>query len=689
MGAGAMSPMTPSTELLMERIEQELSLPADGKDIETFVQAQHALATARELIGDMNTFGREQIRVILEEKTALANDLHAIRLAEQHEKEKLLSQAPPELFGELKHENALLREELGQRTKDRNALLKKAFDPDLPGVQTNYSRRRKDMPQIKRAAESLLEVQDQIFEDSIESISRKPMEFFRERYDALIMQLQNALRAELGRQIGCDRVTELGGRAPAAMLRLAEVLYPSNKRFLQYYYKVLRSINLTEAEELAGLISDAKAIPTTGRRCQTSGDGLLLMMQAAKALKNISALLGHVEANSEAKVDAGSPKTFYRLVERAATISDVCFVDETVKETSLDSPLVLNFKYDWCCSFIRGKITASTMKEIRTALKNVLSYRDDGMIVVDYVKDRFDRPTAAGWRDLILGIHFADDGEGHIVELQFMHEAYVCTAEELGSYEAYEKGRAAVEALEMASRATRYGIMTPLISFHCNVSGREIALSKTLMCDDPWKGWGSDPEIKFWEGVLWRSNEQIDFWSTAIKFLGRFDGEAYRALCAYGMPPLRRIDMRTNRTIVNDDILSVIVEVTPTLRFVDCSGCTKITDLGVASLAKCCTRLQIVDLANCMLVTDEGINGITTHCGESLKSIELKGNKVRPLRTPRHITRRNVCDLLPFSNVSCFFFFLAGIVRLKLAFVRARLSAFEIPRLPWPEQSNR
>ena len=51
------------------------------------------------------------------------------------------------------------------------------------------------MPQIKRAAESLLEVQDQIFEDSIESISRKPMEFFRERYDALIMQLQNALRA--------------------------------------------------------------------------------------------------------------------------------------------------------------------------------------------------------------------------------------------------------------------------------------------------------------------------------------------------------------------------------------------------------------------------------------------------------------------------------------------------------------
>ena len=110
---------------------------------------------------------------------------------------------------------------------------------------------------------------------------------------------------ELGRQIGCDRVTELGRSSSGSDAATGRSLYPSNKRFLQYYYKVLRSINLTEAEELAGLISDEghsddRATVPDFRRWPPADDA------GGKALRNISALLGHVEANSEAKVDAGS-----------------------------------------------------------------------------------------------------------------------------------------------------------------------------------------------------------------------------------------------------------------------------------------------------------------------------------------------------------------------------------------------
>ena len=625
MGAGAIGPMTPSTELLIERVEQELDRPADGTDVNNLDDAQQALGSTRELLRDVNQFGRDQMDAMNNKIYELENELREIRAREQLERDRLLSQAPPELFGELKHENALLRHELEARTQNRNALLKKATDPNFPGVPTNFSRRRKDMPQVKRASDALLALQDEIFEDPR---SAKPIEAYREHFDGQLELLQTALRGELGRQVGCDKVADIDTRAPAAMLRLAEVLYPSNKRYLQYYFKAHRSVKLNESEDLEGVSLDASAIPTTGVRKQTSGDGLLMMMQAAKAQKKLETMLEFVKNSCEADVDPSYRKTFYRLVERAATIGEDCHVNEALEEGDKDSPLVLNYKYDWCCSFVRGKVTAPTMKKLRVALQSVLKYRDDGMIVIDYVRDRFERPTAVGWRDLILGFHFADDEQRHILEVQFMHQTYASVAEELGSEENYDKGRAAVEGLHISSHATRFGNMTPLISFHCNVIGREIALSNLLMSDDPWKGWGTSPDISTWEGIVWESHHKVDFWSTAIKFLGRFDDEAFYALCAYGMPALTEIDVTSNRTIINDEMMSVIAETTPTLRSVNLSGCTKITDVGVTNIAKYCTHLQLIDLSHCMLVTDAGIEGIATHAGNTLESIEMKGDKV-------------------------------------------------------------
>lgn len=620
----ALGVVSPSTELLMDRLNEALSMPQDATDIDDLLQAQVALAATRELLSDLNEFGKAHIQSLASDKLALQREIQDIRTEQEHEKERLINQTPPELFGELKHENALLRQDIEARTKTRNAMLKKAINPNLPAVQTNYSRRRKDMPAVKRSSADLAALQEEII---LESPGGKTIENFRQRYDSSILQLQAALRAELGRQVGCDNLSELDLKAPAALLRLADVLYPSNKRYLQYYFKVYRTIRHNEEHDLEGLNLDIKDISVTGRKYQIKSDGLELMIHAIKLKKQLEDFMAYVELHTECKSVATQPKSFYRMVERAAAHDELCHVDKNPKDK--EPPLAITYKYDDCCSFLRGRLIGRSMKDLREALKSILAYRDQDAIIIDYVRDRFGRPTPAGWRDLILGFHFMEDNQKHILEVQLVHEMYATVAEELGGEDEYDKGRAVVEGLAIACRATSYGNMTSLVSFHCNVLGREIALSKTLMSDDPWAGWGQDSDVKNWEGIIWRSDGHVDVWATAIRFLGRYDDEAYRALSAYGLPPSTQIDLTTNRPIVNDDILSVICEYSVDLLSVDVSGCTKITAVGIKDMASYCRHLQLVNLANCHLVSDEAIECLASSCGNSLESIELMNIKVR------------------------------------------------------------
>ena len=64
------------------------------------------------------------------------------------------------------------------------------------------------------------------------------------------------------------------------------------------------------------------------------------------------------------------------------------------------------------------------------------------------IKDRFTNPTDAGWADTLVNLVFEDDGNGHVCEVQLVHNRMWTVRKEQGAHHGYAQARTAAELLE-------------------------------------------------------------------------------------------------------------------------------------------------------------------------------------------------------------------------------------------------
>lgn len=68
-------------------------------------------------------------------------------------------------------------------------------------------------------------------------------------------------------------------------------------------------------------------------------------------------------------------------------------------------------------------------------IANALEYFDSRTDVTTVrVKNRFEKPTSGGWRDILINFVFNDDTEMHVCEIQIMHRHLLSVREDMGAH---------------------------------------------------------------------------------------------------------------------------------------------------------------------------------------------------------------------------------------------------------------
>jgi len=150
------------------------------------------------------------------------------------------------------------------------------------------------------------------------------------------------------------------------------------------------------------------------------------------------------------------PKGFYRTWEKAATfMGERKFVGETV------------------CDIVRGALQYDRMSNMLLAIQLLCALdpyllqkdpslngfspcvpkcedqADDFAIHILDIKNRYAKPTRAGWCDIAVRAYFRSDPTKHVFEVQFVHlDMFRCRAR-LGAHHGYSYARAAFELLEI------------------------------------------------------------------------------------------------------------------------------------------------------------------------------------------------------------------------------------------------
>ena len=88
------------------------------------------------------------------------------------------------------------------------------------------------------------------------------------------------------------------------------------------------------------------------------------------------------------------------------------------------------------------------------ALEAILGCED---LIAVRGKDRWARPTPAGWADLMVNVKLVDDPTEHICEIQIIHKKLMAARKDLDGHKAYANARVAMEILEKLPPSVRRG----------------------------------------------------------------------------------------------------------------------------------------------------------------------------------------------------------------------------------------
>ena len=104
------------------------------------------------------------------------------------------------------------------------------------------------------------------------------------------------------------------------------------------------------------------------------------------------------------------------------------------------------------CDVVRAMLVASDMATIAAIADAFFALVEAGIVAVVRIKDRFNSPSAGGWRDLMINFVVTggsdSDATRHVCEVQIVHEMMLTARKGLPGHEIYAVVRNASELIE-------------------------------------------------------------------------------------------------------------------------------------------------------------------------------------------------------------------------------------------------
>jgi hypothetical protein len=106
----------------------------------------------------------------------------------------------------------------------------------------------------------------------------------------------------------------------------------------------------------------------------------------------------------------------------------------------------------WVCDVVRAMLVATSMSAVGSIVRGLLALHKAGALRVVRIKDRFARPSAGGWRDLMVNFVIVGDPTRHVCEVQVVHEMMLTARKGLPGHAIYGIVRSAMELIESCGR---------------------------------------------------------------------------------------------------------------------------------------------------------------------------------------------------------------------------------------------
>jgi len=216
------------------------------------------------------------------------------------------------------------------------------------------------------------------------------------------------------------------------------VLQTGASGFEDVYSAVYNLIVMTsDNDELESYAQTARALkllsesgPGRGCAIQTVQFDLAeLYLHAVEAYAKFSKVMNAIGQETGAKTEIAPLKKISRIFEKVL----------------FDSKNRGMYMCESITDVVRAMITARSMGQLA---KIAMAILESEQIVILRVKDRFEKPSAGGWRDLMINFYMSGDPNQHVCEVQIVVEKMVVARKGLEGHKNYARTRNAAEVLE-------------------------------------------------------------------------------------------------------------------------------------------------------------------------------------------------------------------------------------------------
>ena len=218
---------------------------------------------------------------------------------------------------------------------------------------------------------------------------------------------------------------------------LAPLKFVINK--LEKRYKALYDVttDMIQTDDLAWpqvleLGNKLERQSLTGTKfCQDRNQLVRLYQDAQRVKPTFDSVFRKIAASTNGKFLPGTLKPLFRALEK------------TVMKRSDDPTLD---RAERVCDVVRGMLVYENFGGMVRGMQAMVGHAN-----VEHMrtKSRFAVPTSGGWRDVVSNIRFPSDEQGHICEIQFVHERMLVVRKQMGGHDEYNYFRSAIELLEV------------------------------------------------------------------------------------------------------------------------------------------------------------------------------------------------------------------------------------------------
>jgi hypothetical protein len=221
-----------------------------------------------------------------------------------------------------------------------------------------------------------------------------------------------------------------------------------NKDFQSVYGSVYNVIKSGDADGMAKYKAAVVALdaaiekPAVAEQRDEAGVAAVLFADAARAKSSFDVVVRELATATGAGLELavlGAEKTGLKKTSR-------------VVEKSALRPGEGRGRSKWVCDVVRAMLVATSMSAVGSIVRGLLALHEAGALRVVRIKDRFARPSAGGWRDLMVNFVIVGDPTRHVCEVQVVHEMMLTARKGLPGHAIYGIVRSAMELIESCGR---------------------------------------------------------------------------------------------------------------------------------------------------------------------------------------------------------------------------------------------